>query len=261
MNRFTDKTAFVTGGTSGIGRATVERLLAEGARVVTTGREPDGVARTQAELGDAVTVLAVDALDLDAQRQVIARAGDLLGGIDIAVLNAGISDWRPIEAWDEVSFDRVFDVNVKAPFFALQALLEHLRPGASVVFTASNAAHGGFAGGSVYGASKAAVSVMAQSLSADHMSRGIRVNAISPGPTDTALFTKLGIPAEHYEAAMRDVVADVPARRLSDPAEIAGAIAFLASDESAFAHGTDLVIDGGVTRLYGAGEPSSVAAA
>ena len=259
MARFTDKTAFVTGGTSGIGRATVERLIAEGARVFTTGREPKGVAQMQAELGSAVTVLAVDALDLEAQRQVIDQAGKQLGGIDIAVLNAGVSDWRPIDAWDEEGFDRVFDINVKAPFFALQALLGHLRQGASVVFTASNAAHGGFAGGSVYGASKAAVSVMAQSLSADLMARGIRVNAISPGPTDTALFTKLGIPAEHYDAAMRDVVADIPAGRMSDPAEVAGAIAFLASDEAAFAHGTDLIIDGGVTRLHGADAPAPAA--
>jgi NAD(P)-dependent dehydrogenase (short-subunit alcohol dehydrogenase family) len=259
MARFSNKTAFVTGGTSGIGRATVERLIAEGARVVTTGRDPEGVARVQAELGDAVAVLAVDVLDLEAQHRVIDQAAERLGGIDVAVLNAGVSDWRPIDAWDEAGFDRVFDINVKAPFFALQALLKHLRPGASVVFTASNAAHGGFAGGSVYGASKAAVSVMAQSLSADLMARGIRVNAVSPGPTDTALFTKLGIPAEHYDAAMRDVVADIPAGRMSDPAEVAGAIAFLASDEAAFAHGTDLVIDGGVTRLHGATAPAPAA--
>lgn len=256
MARFTDKTAFVTGGTSGIGRATVERLVAEGAKVVATGREPAGVKRMQVEVGGQVTVLAADALDLESQRRVIDHAGDLLGGIDVAVLNAGISDWRPVEAWDEAAFDRVFDINVKAPFFALQALLGHLRPGASVVFTASNAAHGGFAGGSVYGASKAAISVMAQSLSADLLGRGIRVNAISPGPTNTALFTKLGIPAEHYDAAMRDVVAGIPAGRMSDPAEVAGAIAFLASDEAAFAHGTDLVLDGGVTRLHGASAPA-----
>jgi NAD(P)-dependent dehydrogenase (short-subunit alcohol dehydrogenase family) len=255
MARFTDKTAFVTGGTSGIGRATVERLIAEGARVVTTGREPHGVARVQAELGEAARVLTVDVLDLDAQRRTVDEAAGILGGIDVAVLNAGVSDWRPVDAWDEAAFDRVFDVNVKAPFFALQALLPHLRPGASVVFTASNAAHGGFAGGSVYGASKAAVSVMARSLSADLMGRGVRVNAVSPGPTDTALFAKLGIPAGQHDAAMREVVAGVPAGRLSSPAEVAGAIAFLASDEAAFAHGTDLVIDGGVTRLHGTEAP------
>ncbi len=255
MARFTDKTAFVTGGTSGIGRATVDRLVAEGARVVTTGRRPDGVARVQAELGEAARVLAVDALDLDAQRRTVDEAARVLGGIDVAVLNAGVSDWRPVDAWDEAGFDRVFDVNVKAPFFALQALLPHLRSGASVVFTSSNAARGGFAGGSVYGGSKAAVSVMAQSLSAELMGRGVRVNVVSPGPTDTPLFTKLGIPADRHDAAMRDVVAGVPVGRLSSPAEVAAAIAFLASDEAAFAYGTDLVIDGGVTRLHGAEAP------
>lgn len=261
MARFTGKTALVTGGTSGIGRATVERLMAEGARVVALGRDDASAARTRQELGDEVTVLAADALDLAAQRAVAVEAAELLGGLDVAVLNAGVSDWRPVEQWDEEAFDRIFDINVKAPFFLLQALLDHLRPGASVVFTASNAAHGGFAGGSVYGASKAAVSVMARSLSADLMARGIRVNAVSPGPTDTALFTKLGIPAEHHDAAMRAVVADVPLGRLADPAEVASAIAFLASDESAFAHGTDLVVDGGVTRLHGASPAPAPAAA
>lgn len=256
MGRFTDKTAFVTGGTSGIGRATVARLVSEGARVVATGRHPEGVARLQQEFGDRVSAFAVDVLDLEAQRQVITQAAEKVGGFDVAVLNAGVSDWRPVQAWDEAAFDRVFDINVKAPFFAVQALLDHLRRGAAIVFVASNAGHGGFVGGSVYGASKAAVALMARSLSAELMARGVRVNAVSPGPTDTPLFTKLGIPAAHHDAAMRSVIADIPAGRLADPAEIAGAIAFLASDESAFAHGTDFVIDGGVTQLYGTGQPA-----
>lgn len=255
MSRFTNKTALVTGATSGIGRATVERLLAEGATVVATGSDAASAASIRRDLGDRVVALHADALDLDAQRSMAARAVEILGGLDIVVLNAGISDWRPIEQWDEAAFDRIFDINVKAPFFLLQALLEHLRAGASVIFTSSNAAHGGFADGSVYGASKAAVSVMARSLSAELIGRGIRVNAISPGPTATALFTKLGIPADQHDAAMRDVVRTIPAGRMGAPAEVAAAIAFLASDEAAFAHGTDLILDGGVTRVHGATTP------
>lgn len=260
MARFTDKTALVTGGTSGIGRATVEQLAREGARVVAFGRggSDDEVRALES---DRVTVMAADALDLGAQQAAAQEAVDLLSGLDIVVLNAGVSDWRTIGQWDEASFDRMFDINVKAPFFLLQGLLENLRPGASIIFTASNAAHGGFAGGSVYGASKAAISIMARSLSADLLERGIRVNAVSPGPTDTALFTKLGIPAEHHEAAMRDVVADIPVGRMANPAEVASAIAFLASEESAFAHGTDLILDGGVTRLHGASAPARATSA
>lgn len=249
MDRFEHKTALITGGSSGIGRATVERLVAEGATVVTTASSAESAARTQAELGDAVTVIAADALDLDAQRALAATVADRFDTLDVVVLNAGVSDWRPLEQWDEAGFDRVFDINVKAPFFLLQALVPHLTSGASVVVTASNSALGGFPGGSVYGASKAAVSIMARTWAAELLSRGIRVNVVHPGPTDTPLFDKLGIPAEHHEAAMRDVVAGVPIGRMGTPAEIASAIAFLASDDATFATGTELIIDGGVTRV------------
>ncbi|MDW5597767.1 glucose 1-dehydrogenase [Conexibacter stalactiti] len=253
MNRFENKIALVTGGSSGIGRRTVERFVAEGATVITTGSSPASVERTRTELGDAVTVLPADALDLAAQRRLAATIAERFGALDVVVLNAGVSDWRPLEQWDEAGFDRVFDVNVKAPFFLLQALLPQLRRGAAVVVTASNSALGGFPGGSVYGASKAAISLMARSWAAELLTRGIRVNVVHPGPTDTPLFAKLGIPAEHREAAMRDVVAGVPIGRMGDPAEIAAAIAFLASDEAAFASGSELVVDGGVTRVHAAG--------
>lgn len=249
MNRFDNKTALVTGGSSGIGRRTVERFVSEGATVITTGSSPESVESTQAELVDAVTVLPADALDLDAQRRLAATVAGRFDALDVVVLNAGVSDWRPLQEWDEAGFDRVFDVNVKAPFFLLQALLPQLSRGAAVVVTASNAALGGFPGGSVYGASKAAISLMARSWAAELLPLGIRVNVVHPGPIDTPMFSKLGIPAEHHEAAMRNVVADVPIGRMGDPAEIAAAIAFLASDDVAFATGTDLVIDGGVTRV------------
>lgn len=253
MTRFQNKTALVTGGSSGIGRATVERLLAEGATVITTGSTPESVARTQSELGPAATVIEADALDLDAQRRLAATVAERFGDLDVVVLNAGVSDWRPLEQWDEPGFDRVFDVNVKAPFFLLQALLPHLRDGAAVVSTSSNSALGGFPGGSVYGASKAALTLMARTWAAELLARGIRVNTVSPGPTDTPLFDKLGIPAEHRDAALQNVAAGVPIGRMGHPAEIAAAIAYLASDEAAYATGTDLVVDGGVTRLDLAG--------
>ncbi len=252
MNRFANKTALVTGGSTGIGRRTVEMLVDGGATVITTGSTPQSVERTRAELGDAVTVLHADALDLDAQRRLAATVAERFDALDVVVLNAGVSDWRPLEQWDEAGFDRIFDVNVKSPFFLLQALLPQLGTGASVVVTASNAGLGGFPGGSVYGASKAAVALMARSWAAELLPRGIRVNVVSPGPTDTPLFDKLGIPAEHHGAAMLDVVAGVPMGRMGDPVEIAAAIAFLASDEAAFATGTDLVVDGGVTRVHAA---------
>ena len=251
MNRLEGKVALVTGGTSGIGRRTVERFVEEGATVVASAGSQESADRAQARLGEAVTVLAADALDLDAQRNLAATVSSRFGEVDVLVLNAGVSDWRPVEDWDEAAFDRVFDINVKAPFFLMQAMLPHLARGASVIVTGSNAAHGGYPAGSVYGASKAAVSLMARSWAAEILRLEIRVNVVSPGPTDTPLFSKLGIPEEHRETAMRDIVADIPVGRMGDPADIAAAIAFLASPESRFATGTDLLIDGGVTTLHG----------
>jgi NAD(P)-dependent dehydrogenase (short-subunit alcohol dehydrogenase family) len=251
MNRLEGKVALVTGGTSGIGRQTVERFLKEGATVLTTAGSQESADRARAELGDAVTVVAADALDLEAQRNLADTVSRRFGEVDVLVLNAGVSDWRPIEDWDEAAFDRVFDINVKAPFFLMQAMLPHLARGASVIVTGSNSAHGGYPAGSVYGASKAAVSLMARSWAAEFLARGIRVNVVSPGPTDTPLFSKLGIPEEHRDAATRDIVADIPVGRMGDPAEIAAAITFLASPESRFATGTDLLMDGGVTTLHG----------
>ncbi len=252
MQRLLNKTALIIGGSSGIGSSTVERFLAEGAKVITTGSTPESVKRTQSELGDAVSVLEFNALALDACQQLAQTVSVRFGALDILVLNAGVSDWRPLEQWDQAGYDRVFDINVKAPFFLMQALLPHLKPSASVVVTGSNAAHSGFAGGSVYGASKAALALMARTWAAELLPRGIRVNIVSPGPTQTPLFNKLGIPAEHFEAAVQNVKAGIPLGRMGEPSEIAAAITFLASSESAFATGTDLVIDGGVTRLQAA---------
>jgi NAD(P)-dependent dehydrogenase (short-subunit alcohol dehydrogenase family) len=246
MSLLTGKTALVTGGSSGIGFSTVQALRDGGARVVATASSEASAEKARAAFGDGVTVLAADAQDLSAMRALAADVGRL----DIAVLNAGVSDWRPIEAWDEPGFDRVFDINVKATFFLLQALVPHLNNPSSVVITASNSAHGGFAGGTVYGASKAAVIAIARAAAVELLDRGIRVNTVSPGPTATPLFDKLGIPEEHHEAAMDAIAADIPAGRMGDPSEIAAAIAFLASDGGGFANGTDLVIDGGVTHLH-----------
>ena len=138
MNRFENKIALVTGGSSGIGRCTVERFVSEGATVITTGSSPESVERTQAELGEAVTVLLADSLDLDAQSRLAATVAERFGTLDVVVLNAGVSDWRPLQEWDEAGFDRVFNINVKAPFFLMQALLPQLSSGAAVVVTASN---------------------------------------------------------------------------------------------------------------------------
>ena len=249
MDRLSGKTALITGGTSGIGLATVKQFVAEGARVVTTGANPETITRAQAELGEDVAVWRADSLDLAAQRTLVEKLKDRLGPLDIVFLNAGISSWRAFEDWDEESFDRLFAINVKAPFFLMQALVPILANPASVIINASNSAVGGFAQANAYAASKAAVGSLARSWSADLLEAGVRVNTISPGPVDTPLYDKLGIPTEYHETAMNQIRSGIPAGRFGDPIEIAHAVVFLASDESRFTIGSDLTIDGGATIL------------
>lgn len=168
-----------------------------------------------------------------------------------AFLNAGVSDWRPFEQHDEESFDRLFDINVKSGFFLMQALVPVLARPASVIVNASNSAHGGGQDANAYVATKAAVSSLVRSWNADlFVARGVRFNAVSPGPIATPLYDKAAIPADYRDEVMEAIRQGVPAGRFGDPREVAAAVTFLASDESGYVVGHDLVIDGGQTVLY-----------
>jgi NAD(P)-dependent dehydrogenase (short-subunit alcohol dehydrogenase family) len=164
-------------------------------------------------------------------------------------LNAGIAELRPLEQWDERAFDRSFATNVKGPYFLIQALLPILANPASVVLNASVNAHIGMPSTSLYGATKAALLSLARTLSGELISRGIRVNAISPGPISTPLYGKLGLSEADLKTVAASVKDQVPLGRFGDPREIANAIVFLASDESAFTVGSELMIDGGMGNL------------
>src|SRR5690349_724651 len=163
MSRLAGKRALVTGGTSGIGLETAKQFLAEGARVIVTGVTPAHIEKASVELGSEVTVLRVDAADLAAQRELAQTVQDRFGSLDIAFLNAGVSDWRPMEAHDEASFDRLFTINVKSVFFLMQALVPVLANPSSVVLNSSASAHVGAATANAYAATKAAVSALMRS--------------------------------------------------------------------------------------------------
>jgi len=247
MDRLKGKKALITGGTSGIGLETARQFLTEGARVMVTGSNPATLDAARKALGGDVAVVASDASDTAAQATLAAAVKQTLGQLDVLFVNAGVAELRPVEAWDELAFDRSLAINFKGPFFLIQALLPLFANPASIVLNASVNAHIGMANTSVYGASKAALLSLARTLSGELIARGIRVNAISPGPIRTPLYNKLGIPATELKTVSDSILSQVPAKRFGDPSEVAKAVVFLASDESRFTVGSELLIDGGMS--------------
>jgi NAD(P)-dependent dehydrogenase (short-subunit alcohol dehydrogenase family) len=246
MDRLKGKRALITGGTSGIGLATARLFLQEGARLAITGRNPETLAAARSELGADVLVIPSDAADVGAQNKVADAVRQAFGGLDILFLNAGFTALKPVEQWDEVAFDLSFGTNVKGPYFLIQALLPILANPTSIVVNASINAHIGMPNSSVYGATKAALLSLTRTLSGELIGRGIRVNAVSPGPISTPLYSKLGFSEADLKTVAASIQGQVPAARFGDPKEIANAVVFLASDESAFTVGSELIIDGGM---------------
>lgn len=245
MARLQGKRALITGGTSGIGLEAAKHFLNEGARVVVTGVNPDSIAKAKDQLGSEVLVLQADSADVEAQKKLALDIRDHFGQLDIAFLNAGVSVWMPMEAWTEEMFDRSFDINVKGPYFLIQALLPVFANPASVVLNTSVSVHVGDANSSVYAATKAALLNMSKTLSTELLGRGVRLNAVSPGPVDTPLYDKLGIPVEYRKQVNAEIVSSIPAGRFGTPEEIAKAVVYLASDESKWTIGSEIIVDGG----------------
>jgi NAD(P)-dependent dehydrogenase (short-subunit alcohol dehydrogenase family) len=249
MTRLLNKRTLITGGTTGIGLETAKQFLAEGARVAITGSNPDTLAQATQALGAGVLVLRSDAGNVAAQAALVQQIKDKFGGLDAVFINAGVADFRPIEAFDEAGFDRMFNINLKGPYFLIQALLPLLAKPSSVVLNTSINAHIGMPNSSLYAATKAGLISMARTLSGELIGRGIRVNAISPGPVQTPIYGKLGMPADQVQAVAQQILSQIPAGRFGTPLEIAKAAVFFASDESLFSVGSELIIDGGMSAL------------
>jgi len=249
MNRLNGKRTLITGGTSGIGLETAKQFIAEGARVAVTGTNPETLEKAKAELGDSVLFIRADAGNIADQKKIADAVKEEFGGLDAIFINAGIAEFRPIEAWDEAAFDRSYNVNVKGPLFLVQALLPILANPTSIVLNTSINAHIGMPNTTVYAGSKAALISLAKTLSGELIGRGIRVNAVSPGPVSTPLYGKLGLSNEDLQKTASAILDQIPAGRFGEPSEIAKAIVFLASDESRFTVGAELIIDGGMSTL------------
>ncbi len=247
MDRLKGKCALITGGTTGIGLETAHAFLREGARIAITVQNPATLESARKELGAGALVLPSDASDPAAQQKLAEAVRDAFGKLDILFANAGVVELKPVGQWNEAAFDRSFAVNVKGPFFLIQALLPFFANPASIVLNASVNAHVGMPNTSVYGATKAALLSFTRTLSGELISRGIRVNAVSPGPIETPLYSKLGLSPADLKTVAASIQSQVPAGRFGKPSEIAQAIVFLASDESAFTVGSEILIDGGLS--------------
>ena len=255
MNRLTGKLALITGGNSGIGLATAEAFVAEGARVVITGRDSETLDAARKKLGAGNLAIQSDAADVKAIDALFAAIKQDFGALDIMFLNAGVGSGGSIASTTEEDFDRIFDINVKGIFFAVQRALPLLRSGASIILNASIAPRTARPGLSLYAASKAAVRTFARNFSSELASRGIRFNVVSPGPIETPIWYRERDP-ETAAQLRKHIAGDVPMGRLGRPEEVAQAVVFLASDESSYIVGTEITVDGGITELPGARWPA-----
>lgn len=242
------KIALVTGGTTGIGLATAQELVAQGARVFITGRRQAELDAAVAAIGPAATGIQADASVLSDLDQVFAQIAKQAGHLDVLFANAGGGDMMPLGAITEEHFDRIFGTNVRGVLFTVQKALPLLVNGSSIILTASTVSIQGTANFSVYSASKAAVRNFVRSWALDLKDRQIRVNVVSPGPIRTPGLGGLVDDASR-QGLFDYLAAQVPLGRLGEPQEIGKAVAFLASDSASFINGIELFVDGGMAQV------------
>ncbi|WP_176598239.1 MULTISPECIES: glucose 1-dehydrogenase [Sphingobium] len=242
MGKLSGKNAVITGGSSGIGLASAKLFVEEGARVFITSRRQEELDRAVSTIGGAITAIRADVAsmpDLDRLYETVGNAGR----IDILFANAGVGDIAPMAEVDEAHVDKIFGVNVKGVIFSVQKALPLFNDGGSIIFTGSVAGTKATPTFGIYGASKAAVRNLARTLTLELKDRGIRVNVLSPGPTDTPIFQ------HHSPETIARLVASIPIGRLGRSEEIAKAALFLASDDSSFIAGVELFADGGRAQI------------
>ncbi|MCO5733140.1 SDR family NAD(P)-dependent oxidoreductase [Rhizobium sp. SSA_523] len=243
MARMHDKTALIVGGAKGIGLAIAERLSAEGARVFITSRRPDDALKAAQAIGHGAVGIAADAGDPDDLVTAVETVRRAHGRIDALVLNAGLSEPAEIAEITPEHFDRHFDVNVRGMVFGLQAALPAMTGGGSVVLVGSIADNAGYASYGTYAATKAAVRSYARTWTAELAPKGIRVNVVAPGPTDTEMMAAV---ADDKRA---ELVAPIPMGRMARPSEVAAAALFLLSEDASYIAGAELCVDGGLRQV------------
>lgn len=249
MARLTGKVAVVTGGNSGIGLASAKRLREEGADVAISGRNRKTLDEAVKIIGDGVLAVQADVAKLPDVDRFYAEVSKQFGKIDVLFVNAGIAKFAPLADTSESVFDEQFDINAKGAYFSVQKALPLLNDGASIILNTSTASIKGVPASSAYSATKAALRSFARTLAAELAERNIRVNAVAPGPIQTPIFERTGLPKEAIEEFAQEIVAKVPLKRFGRPEEIAGAVAFLASEDASYITGVELNVDGGMGQV------------
>lgn len=249
MTYLKDKTVLITGGTSGIGHAAARLFLDQGARVAITGQDAGRLDEARRSLGPEVLACRADVTSASDLAAVARQVGQAFGGLDALLANAGIAEVSPLAEASEAHIDRLIDVNLKGALRTLQQMLPLLRNPSSVVLTASTLAGRGVPGLGVYAASKAALRSLARTLSAEWLARGIRVNVLSPGLTQTPIYGKLGLDPAQVAAWAGELLQGVPAGRMAQADEVARVAVFLASEASSYMLGENVVADGGLGSL------------
>jgi NAD(P)-dependent dehydrogenase (short-subunit alcohol dehydrogenase family) len=248
-NKLEGKIAVITGGNSGIGLATAKRFVSEGAYVFITGRRQKELYAAVSEIGKNAIGIQGDVSNLTDLDKLYNAVKDKKGHLDILFANAGIAQFARLGEISEEHFDKIFDINVKGLLFSVQKALPILQDGSSIILNASVGSSKGIEETSVYSAAKAAVRSFARTWTTDLRHRKIRVNAISPGPIDTPIFSSLTRDKEQMEQFKKYIINTVPMGRMGSPDEIAKAVSFLASDESSYITGIELFVDGGIAQI------------
>ncbi|MBB4098657.1 SDR family NAD(P)-dependent oxidoreductase [Sphingomonas kyeonggiensis] len=249
MALLSGKTAMITGGTSGIGFAIARSFAAEGAQVIVTGRRADVAEEAARRIGNGAASMVGDVADPEFHAWAADEVGERFGGLDIYVANAGINTIRHSAEVPQDEYDAQFATNTRGVFVGVQKMAPLIRDHGAIVITGSLASEKVLDGHTVYAGSKAAINAFARSWALELRGRGIRVNVLSPGPTDTEILGKLGVSAEQRPAFEAQMAAAIPLGRLGRPEELASAALFLASDMSSFVTGVNLRVDGGMALL------------
>jgi NAD(P)-dependent dehydrogenase (short-subunit alcohol dehydrogenase family) len=249
MSKHEGKIAVITGGNSGIGLATAQRLAAEGAYVFITGRRQSELDAAVKLIGKNVTAVQGDVANLADLDRLYATVKQQKGRIDVLFANAGLGEFAPLGSITEAHYDKTFDVNVKGVLFTVQKALPLLVDGASVILNASIVSIKGMPAFSVYSATKAALRSFARSWTVDLKDRKIRVNVVSPGPIETPAIDRLGQTVGDASQLKAGLISGVPMGRMGSPDEIAKAVSFLASDDASFITGIELFVDGGMAQI------------
>jgi NAD(P)-dependent dehydrogenase (short-subunit alcohol dehydrogenase family) len=250
MNRLKGKTALITGGNSGIGLATAQLFLEEGARVIITGRRAEAVKQATEQLGKGAFGIVSDAGKMSDIKALPAKVKEITPVVDILFTNAGVGLFAPFNETTEELFDNNLNINFKGVFFTIQGLLPLLPDGASIVLNSTILVHSGLETTAAYSASKGAVLSLGKTLAIELASINIRVNSISPGPINTPIYSKMGMPDEVLKEFAAGVQAKVPLKRFGESKDVAEAALFLASDSSAFMTGSELSVDGGKSKTF-----------